>query len=183
MKADELNKWIVPGLKLAGGVTILFAGYKLLQKVGLIKTNEETTATANEESATADTTKIQTAKSIIAFNPSYRTAIVKAYVNKYGSTGATKFDTAKQIKFTQSQVNSLIKSIYDCKGTFKDDKSKLLTVFKDIQTQYQLSYIAGIFKSVYSKDLYTYLQSFLNEDELLPIQNIVKNYPLYFVKQ
>jgi hypothetical protein len=181
MEAETLNKWVIPVAKIVGVTALVYTGYKLMQKVGIIQTKEERDNANLLDDAASTSTEVKE-KSIIAFSPSYRTSIVKAYTVKYGNKGNTAFDTKKQLKFNDKEVIGIIKRLYDSEGTFNDDEDSLMSVFNDIQTQYQLSYISGIFKSVYNKDLLTYLNGFLNAKELSYIYAIVKNYPLYFTK-
>lgn len=169
---DKSGMYIKYGFAAVG----LFAAYKLLQKIGLIPTAEQKQVENLEVEATASTTQVNQSNPVLAFSPSYRATIIEAYKKKYGNTKG--FEVTKQLKGLD--FAALAKKIYDSKGTFKDDKPKLYSVFNTMQTQYQLSYLAGVFSAAYKKDLYQYLKTFLDDDEILPVLNIVKNYPLYF---
>jgi hypothetical protein len=188
MKAEEVNSWIVPAAKLGAVAVGAFAIYKLLQKIGLVKTAEEETTQADTEeasqsAATANVNPESEANrnAMLSFNPQYRSALVIAYAKKYGKD-KTKSQLAAWLKLQQmpSDTASIFaKQIYDSKGTFNDNEDTLYNIFRNIKTQYQLSFISGIFSTVYKKDLLEYLKSFLNDVEINKLLTMVKNYPQY----
>jgi hypothetical protein len=55
--------------------------------------------------------------------------------------------------------------IYDSKGLFYDTEAQAVGAIKDAITKINVSYVAYRFKALYQRDLFTYLKSFLeNED-------------------
>jgi len=69
--------------------------------------------------------------------------------------------------------------VYDSKGLFKDDPDKTTSVFQLLNSKAQISYFSYVFTKIFDKDLFSYLNQFLNSEELTKISNIIKNKPLY----
>lgn len=79
---------------------------------------------------------------------------------------------------TQDSLKNFAKQVYDSKGFFNDDEDKLTGVFKAINYKTQVSQLAEYFFNTYKKDLYGFMNSFLDNDtEFVPIINIVNAKP------
>lgn len=89
---------------------------------------------------------------------------------------ATKKSNQTVLLLTVNTMNNYAKRIYDGKGIFNDDEDQVFSVFRAISTKSQLSQFAGHFSDFYKKDLWNYLNSFLNTQELSIITNMVKGY-------
>lgn len=151
--AKKIDVNIILPYVLVGGA--IFAGYKLLQKLGLIKT-------ASEAAASNAASVLQTAN---------------FFAQDYYKTGG-----AGTLILTNAAADFLAKSVYDSKGYFNDDEDKLFGVFKSLKTKSQVSYLADIFYQKYRRDMITYIRSFLNDNEMLTLKNIVDKLPNYKVK-
>jgi hypothetical protein len=162
---------------IAGAVVGFIALKKIAETFGIIQTKEENAVeTATEESAGTSTEAVST-NPFLAFNPLYSNALVTAYNKKYPSK---VWDIAKQEKIERTQYKAYSRDLLNAKGIINDDEDKIYSIFKNIQTQYQLSVLARVFNFYWKKDLLEYLKGVLNADELAPILAQVKNYPQYF---
>lgn len=175
-KSDQYVEYIKIG---AYGVLFYF-GYKALMQImetlGLSKTAAETNVDTAQADTSGNGTTIQE-NPFIAFNPKYSAAIVGAYNKKYAPQ---VFNGTKNLGgISQAGFLDLAKRIDDSKGLFNDDEDTLYDVFRSISTQWQLSFLAAIFSAYYKKDLFLYLKSFLNANELNSLLSMIKNYPQY----
>jgi hypothetical protein len=176
VKSSDVKDYLKIGLYLGGAFLAYKAIKGLAETFGLIQTEAENTLDHTSDQASGDSSTLNSSP-FIAFNGNYAAAIVKAYNKKYG---AGKFNANFQLKFPPVAFLDLVHSIYNSKGTFNDNEEATFGVFRQIQTQYQLSLLSSLFYVYYKKDLLEYLKGFLNADEMLIITNIVKNYPQYF---
>lgn len=180
---QQIEKWLIPGLKIAGVAAVLYAGYKVMQKVGLFPTAAETAVETAEADTTASANQTTvnpatepTKNAMLAFNPNYRQALVKAYIAAYKKP----FPVTKQLgAIGQAKIANFAKDLSDSNKWYNDDEDKLYNIFRQIQTQYQLSFLSGIFSTVHKKDLFQYLRGFLKDEEMEKIINIVKGYQQY----
>ena len=91
---------------------------------------------------------------------------------------------AKLIK--RNETNALAKRIFDAMGYFSDDESAVFSVFTQLKTKTQVSWLADIFQQNYKMDLLDFLkrgkgqlpQAGLNNTELQQILNIVNALPI-----
>lgn len=148
--ANKLDVNSIMPYVIIGGV--IFAGYKLLQKIGLVKT-------AADAAASNAAASLQNAN---YFSPDYY---------KTGGAGT--------LILTAAASDFLAKSIYDSKGIFNDDEDKLFGVFKSLKTKSQVSFLAEVFYRKYKRDMIAYINSFLNDKEMLTLKNIVDKLPNY----
>lgn len=123
----------------------LFAGYKLLQKFGLIKTAEESRQDTNIKQATGSKRNAK-GKEQNPFNPLYLKGLIKS-----GKGHKVKL-------LGQAQLDAFVKSIYDSKGYFKDDDTVVVKIFKGIETKSQVAQISERFAKTYNQDMATYLK-------------------------
>lgn len=78
--------------------------------------------------------------------------------------------------------------IYFAMGNFSDDESAVYSIFRQLKTQSQASYLAMYFRDMYKEDLLEFLKrgrnqfnpaSGLNSDELAVIINMINKLPKY----
>lgn len=184
MKPSDYDKEILPVLKLVGGGLVLWGGYKLLQKVGIFKSTESRTLKKSLDLASERPAEVDPKNPFLAFSPKYFSILRSSWKKKYsGSSFSPTFQfSSLKVKGATSlkqKVDAVVERLDDAKGVFSDDEVKLYSIFKAINTQYQLSVIARHFKLQKEVDLLTYIKSFTNEKELLTLLEIVKKYPLY----
>lgn len=81
---------------------------------------------------------------------------------------------------TVSALNKFASDLYDAKGSlfsskpfWNDDEELVYAVMRSLSSKSQLSQLAGHFISTYRQDLWEYLRSFLNNEELAKVTNIV----------
>lgn len=80
----------------------------------------------------------------------------------------------------QADIHKAAETIYDAKGYVYDDESAAIGVIRNIQYKSQISQLAETFNTMYKKDLYAYLLSFLSQDQMVQLIDIVKNKPTGF---
>jgi hypothetical protein len=85
----------------------------------------------------------------------------------------------KKLNTLEQTYAILAAKIYDSKGIFADEPDKLNSVFQQLNSKAQISYLSFVFNKIYDKDLFTYLTQFLNSTELTKISNIIKNKAFY----
>lgn len=152
MKSNQLD----PNVVIKGIATLagLYLVYKVLQKVGVVPT-----AAANAEA--------QNLQQLEAAN----------YwdYNKFLSTAP-----GGHALLTQAGAAAFVDDLWDATGTFNDDEEKIYGVFRALRTQSQVAALAKRFNQLKSKDLYGYLNDYLNESELLKVKAIIDQKPKYF---
>lgn len=88
---------------------------------------------------------------------------------------------------TNSAVDMMITKIYSSFGLFQDDFNAIFSVFKQLKTQSQISYLADRFNQKYNADLITFLGNGggifpwdgLSDSQLSQIVSYVNNLPKY----
>lgn len=140
-------------------VGLIFIAATAAQKFGLIPSKESQAA---EQGA-------QELAELDALKPGF----VKAWIKKNGTAGARY----KIALLTTPKIEALAAQVKKSKGIFNDDETALYSVFRYLKTKTQVSQLAEVFERIYSRDLYSYLQSFLNESELSKVYNTIKNLP------
>jgi hypothetical protein len=81
---------------------------------------------------------------------------------------------------TMSGAAAYVKDLWDATGVFNDDEEKIYGVFRAMKTQSQVAALAKRFNQLKNKDLYGYLNDYLNESELLKVKAIIDQKPKYF---
>lgn len=103
-------------------------------------------------------------------------------------------DTLKKkvwlIKVSDGTADNLAKKIHDCIGGWfsGDNETCVSGVFRSLQTQTQVSFLAEVFFNKYRLDLYNYIKNGdsnapwagLSDSEMLNIINIIKTKPVYY---
>lgn len=82
---------------------------------------------------------------------------------------------------TDAGAKIYAKQLYNAKGLVNDDEAAVYDVFKRMKTKSQVSYLSDKFSLYYNTDLISYLQSFLNPEELLKVKTIVNPLPNFKV--
>lgn len=83
-----------------------------------------------------------------------------------------KPDVDSDSDFDFVQAESLIKN---AKGTFNDDETAVYAGFKLPRTKGQMGFLVRYFKDKNGIDLYSFIEGFLNNEELQKVYSIVKN--------
>jgi len=144
------NTLIKAGVAIAG----LYIVYKIAQKVGVIPTAESNAAQQNLQQL--------------------ETASYWDY-NKFLSTVP-----AGALLLTQAGAAAYVDDLWDATGYFNDDEDKIFGVFRAMKTKSQVAALAKRFNQLKSKDLYSYLDEYLNDEELLKVKAIIDQKPTYF---
>jgi hypothetical protein len=96
------------------------------------------------------------------WKPSYYKDLINKYPKKVAlSNPNTVTEYAKQFK--------------DTKGIINDNEEKVYGIIRSMKYGTQLSQVSERFYVMYKLDLYNFLQSFLNDSELLKVAELVKN--------
>lgn len=143
-KQFEVLKWL-------GVLIILFVVYKLLGEVGLIKTKEDVIA---DKVVTED-----------VFTPKYKNELLNALAVKLKKSKLTAADISKYSLSSSTSLyikNELLKA----KSIFNDDEEAVFNVFKNFHTQFEIMVFCEFFKATTKMDLFVFLGSFLNSDEI-----------------
>ena len=144
-----------------GAAFAIFAMYKIAEKFGLIKSSEEQQQQINLQN-------LQTGGGSAQFGSFWNPNFWQNVAKQYGT--ATTIGT--------NVVNKLADDIYDAISWYGDDETQIYGVFRALQYQSQISFLAQVFKAKHDKDLYGFLQDHLSDDELNNIAVIVQNYPI-----
>jgi hypothetical protein len=147
----DYNIYIKAAIAAAG----LFAGYKILQKFGVFKTQEEK----------------QEGKALENLQSANYWDYNKFLLNVPAGT----------LLLSQGGAKAYADDIYDAKGIFNDDEDKIYAAFRAMKTQSQVAALAKRFNQVYSKDLYTFIRGFFNDEEMLNIKKLLDAKPKYKV--
>ena len=76
-------------------------------------------------------------------------------------------------------ATALAEQIYDSKAIWyklwTDNENQAIAAFNGLTTKKQLSLLSNAFQKLYKRDLYNYLESFMNADQLAAVNGKVKN--------
>ena len=192
MLPSEASKQVLPLLKIGGGILAAYAAYKILQKVGILESSEVKQVKKLLKLANQPANVLDKNNPLLAFKPNYQKVLANDWKSKYQTFGGKgtfsptiQFATVtvSGAKTLREKVNILIERLKDSKGALGDDELSLYSVFKDINTQYQLSVISTHFRLQHEVDLLEFIKSFTNEKELLTVLTLVMKYPLYIVQK
>ena len=143
-----------------GAGLLLFGMYKIAEKFGIIKSSEQQQQDTNLQNLQQG----GSGEFGSYWQPSFWANVAK----KYGT--ATTIGT--------NVANNLVKTLWDATGIFNDDEQAIYGVFRALQYQSQISYLAQVFYGTYQQDLYGYLSNHLNDDELNQIAIIISKFPV-----
>lgn len=139
----------LPIMPLIVGGTVLYFAPKIMELLGLKKDAADQTVDTEQYNA--------------------------VWTPKYYKDMAAK---GKIYLLTQDSLKKFADEVYNSKGYFNDDEEKLTGVFKAINYKTQVSQLSEYFFNTYKKDLYGFMNSFLDNDtEFLPIIKIVNAKP------
>lgn len=91
-------------------------------------------------------------------------------------TNALKSGTPQNKFLTSAVSETLAKQLHNAIGTFTDDESEILNVFRNINSTVKLSQVSWMYNELYKQDLYTTLYQNLSDSELSLISDIIKKY-------
>ena len=171
-------------------VGAFLVGRKLLQTFGVVKTQKEQEQEANvikaESGSVTQASSVIPSNPALALNPRYHFTIMKEYLKKIGKTKPSAEDQKKIYSpfpgsniFYDVALQGIAKQLWDSKGFFNDNEEQAFDAFQKARNQAQISYIAGVFQRDYKRDLFSFLQSFMNEAEISKVYSIIKGKPLY----
>lgn len=170
-------------------VGAFLVGRKLLQTFGVVKTQKEQEQEANviqaESGSVTQSSAVNPSNPSLALNPRYHFTIMADYIKKKGRSKPTGEDFKKVYTpfpgsniFYDVALQGIAKQIWNSKGIFNDNETQLFDAFQKARNQAQISYIAGVFQRDYKRDLFSFLQSFLNDAELSKVYQIIKGKPI-----
>ena len=175
-------------IKIGAYIGIAYLGYKAIKGIaetfGIIKSKAQEDIATGTQSAGGSTIEVQNANPYLSFSPQYAVSLISAFQKKYPSK---KWNNKFQMRFDVSQYkgygikpDGFADRIYNAKGFFKDDENSVLDVFRNLQTQFQVSQLARFFSAYYKKDMLAYLKTFMDDSNLKDVLDIIKNYPQYY---
>jgi len=82
---------------------------------------------------------------------------------------ANYFKTHGGALYTQSVIHKIAETIYDAKGHIYDDEVAAVGAIRNIATKTQISQLAETFNTMYQKDLFDYLNSFLSQAQMIQV--------------
>lgn len=84
----------------------------------------------------------------------------------------------KVLKFSSaSTVPDIAEKIWKAKGFFKDDMAQLWGAIKRMKYKTQVAQVNTFFNQKYSKEMFTYMQTFLNAEEMAQIFDYLNKLP------
>lgn len=175
-------------IKIGAYLGIGYLGYKaikgLAETFGIIKSQSQKDIESSTQSAGGSTIEVQNANPYLSFSPQYAVSLISAWQKKYPNK---KWDNKMQMRFDTSQYkgygvkpDGFADRIYKAKGFFKDDENSVLDVFRNLQTQFQVSQLSRFFSAYYKMDMLSYLKTFMDDNNLRDVLDIIKNYPQFY---
>lgn len=146
--AIEVGKWAL----LIG---LFYAGYKTLQKLGLINTEQETKE--EETNAAVDEKNWAQPNFYLKKPPGNKIKVLK----------------------TSAGASGIALLIYESYGYFNDNEEQMQGALKQLTYKEQYSQVAAAFFSKYAEDLTRFLKAHFSESELYPVWQHIENLPLY----
>jgi len=147
-------------------IAIILVILSLLKRFGLLKFGD-----SKEEQ------DFKALNEIKNFQSAYEKVLYEAMKKKLG----TSKPTAAQIQSfipTNSQLKTWTDNLWNAKQFFNDDESKSYGVFRSMDSQLDVWAFAKIFQATKNKDLFGFLESYLNAEEISMIYNIIQQKPL-----
>jgi hypothetical protein len=86
---------------------------------------------------------------------------------------------AGALLLTMSYSNDLVENLWDATGFFNDDEEAIYGVFRGLKTKSQVAFLAKRFYEIKGQDLYSYLNNYLNDSEMLVVKGIIDQKPMY----
>lgn len=176
--SKQIAEYLKIGLYGVGAYFLYQGIMHIAQTFGLSKTQAEQNIDTAGQGANTSATVVPTSNDpFAAFNPKYASALVSAYNKKYSPKVFN--GTMNLGGLSLAQYQDFATRINDSKGFFINNNDSLYDVFRGIQTQWQLSFLASVFSAFYKKDLFLYLKGFVSSEKFNDILNIIKGYPQY----
>jgi hypothetical protein len=161
MTGRQAREWILPVAVLAGGFILWkFGAAPLLESFGL-------------KDSQADKDRIDTEN--LPANKDYWSPYFIHQTKPYGVSAI--------ILTTRAYALQEAENVWDSKGIVNDNEEKLYGVFRALKYKSQISFLADVFKQQYSRDLYQFIRSFLNDSEMSTLLTITNKKPWGFVKK
>jgi hypothetical protein len=150
------EKKIDPNLVIAVGllVVVFFGGRKIFQFLGLIDTKDD-----KEKEAALNEIK----------NEDFW---------NYSNYLANAPD-GHQI-YTAAYTDTLAEKLWDATGWLNDNEEEIYGVFRGLPTKSAMAFLAQRFFVKYDQDLYSYLDEYLNDDEMIRLNTIISPKPEYY---
>lgn len=179
--ADDKSTQVLGYVKIAAILGVAYLGFKaikgLAETFGLVKSEAEEKIDKGTEQAGGSTIEAQSNNPYLSFSPAYLYALKRAWAEKYPKK---VWNGTKQLKFDPTAYKKFADTLYNAKGIFKDNENSVLDIFRNLQTQFQLSQLAVFFSVFYKKDMLSYMKTFMDDDNLKEVLEIIKNYPQYY---
>jgi hypothetical protein len=147
-------------------IAIIFVILVLLKKFGLLKFGD-----SKEEK------DVKALNEIKNFQPAYEKVLYEAMKKKLGTSKPTTAQIQSFIP-TTNQLKTWTDNLWNAKQFFNDDESKSYGVFRSMDSQLDVWAFAKIFQATKNKDLFGFLESYLDAEEISMIYNIIQQKPL-----
>lgn len=144
-------------------VTAVFIIVRLLNKFGLLGKSDEEKDVEKLSESTALNDEIGKG-----------TKLGKAIVKATGKKTISKSDV-ERLTPNRPNFNKWINQIWDSKGFFKDNEDKVYSVFRQMNSQFEINMFSKVFSTIKQRDLFGFLSTFMNDKELSIVYNIIKN--------
>ena len=138
----------------------------LLNKFGLLKFGK-----SSEEKDVARLNDIPN------FKPEYEKVLVAAIKKKEKTNKPTKAQLLKYFP-TSKELTTWSRNLWDAKQFWNDDESKTYGVFRSMGSQLDVWAFAKFFQVDKNKDLFGFLENYLNAEEISMVYNIIKQKPI-----
>ena len=150
------EKKIDPNLVIAVGVLVIvfFGGRKIFQFLGLIDTKE-------------DKDREKALNEIANEN-------LWDFTNFLGNA-----PDGHQI-YNAAYTDVLAEKLWDATSWYNDVEEEIYGVFRGLPTKASMAFLAQRFFAKYSRDLYSYLDEYLNDDEMIRLNSIISPKPDYY---
>lgn len=179
--ADDKSSQVLGYVKIAAILGVAYLGFKAIKNLaetfGLVKSEAEEKIDTATGAAGGSTLETQSNNPFLSFSPQYLGALKEAWQKKYPKK---VWNGTKQLKFDAAAYKKFADTLYNAKGIFKDDEDSVLDIFRNLQTQFQVSQLATFFSFFYKKDMLSYMKTFMNDSNLKDVLEIIKNYPQYY---
>jgi hypothetical protein len=168
-KQNDIFQWLL----LAAGVFIVYKVYKGFSNIGAGLGLSNPAADAAADAAEAS----------IYVKSDWPGEVIKRFT---GTGIDTKEAQALALKTFTSNPYDSARVIYDAKSAIRvgvaglaDDEEKVLNVYRLAGSQFELAAIAKAFSTIYKKDLFGYLDTFLSNSTIQSMHKIAKTKPIY----
>ena len=152
MKETKISPEVI--IAIGALIIIFFGGRKIFQAVGLIPTAED-----REQEQQLNQVANQ---DFWDFNNFLPTLPVGANI------------------FTVAATDEYVERLWNATGFFNDDEEEIYGVLRAMPTKAAISFLAKRFDIQKGQDLYSYLDEYLNDEEMLRVAQIVNDKPLYY---